>query len=64
MDYIVVNGKHHIWSRDAKANLMIHMGSDHRSVMRFVIPAKTMKETKQRKSSSTGGAEKMTIPGA
>ena len=39
---------------------MIHKGSDHRSVMaRFVIPANTMKETKQSNVSSTRFQEKM-----
>ena len=37
--------KHHCQSRDAEANDMTHMGSDHRCVMaRFVIPAKTKKK--------------------
>ena len=40
LDYILVDRKHMYCSRDADANDMIHMGSDHRSVMvRFVITA-------------------------
>ena len=39
-DYILSNRKHLRCSRDAEANDMIHMRSDHRSVMaQFVIPA-------------------------
>ena len=41
LDYILVDKKHCCWSRDAEANDMIHMRSDHRCVMAtFVIPAK------------------------
>ena len=40
LDYTLVDRKHIYCSRDAEANDMIHMGSDHRSVMaQFVIPA-------------------------
>ena len=47
LDHILVNRRYHSWSRDVEANDMIHMGSDHRSVMaRLVIPAKTVKEAK------------------
>ena len=40
MGHILVNRKYLSCSRDAEANDMIHMGSDHRSVMaQFVITA-------------------------
>ena len=40
LDYILVDRKHKCCSRDAEANDMIHMGSDHTSVMaQFVITA-------------------------
>ena len=45
LDCILVDKKHCCWSRDAEANDMIHMGSDHRCVMAtFVIPAKAKKK--------------------
>ena len=44
LDYILVDKKHYCWSRDAEANDMMHMGSEHRCVMAtFVIPAKAKK---------------------
>ena len=44
LDYILVNRKYLRWSKDAEANNMIHMESDHRSVMaQVVIPAKKKK---------------------
>ena len=44
LDYILVNRKYLTHSRDAEANDMIHIGSDHRSVMaRFVIPVSKQK---------------------
>ena len=40
LDYILVNRKYLRCSKDAEANDMIHMGSDHRCVMaHYVIPA-------------------------
>ena len=46
LDYILTDKNHYCWSRDAEANDMIHMRSDHRCVMRrFVIPAKAKKKT-------------------
>ena len=40
LDYILIDKKHISCSRDAEANDMIHIGSDHRSVMaRFVFKA-------------------------
>ena len=48
LDYILVNRKNLKHSRDAEANDMIHMGSDHRSVMaRFVIPASKKKDSQE-----------------
>ena len=47
LDYILVDRKHKCCSRDAEANVMIHMGSGHRSVMaQFVITA-SKKEVSQ-----------------
>ena len=41
LDFILVNRKYLRWSKDAAAIDVIHMESDHRSVMaQFVIPAK------------------------
>ena len=49
LDYILVNRKYLTHSRDAEANDMIHMGSDHRSVMaRFVIPVSQQKDSTKR----------------
>ena len=59
LDYILTDRKHYCWSKDADANDMIHMGSDHRCVMaKFEIPLKTKRKpvtTKrlQRKSMET-----------
>ena len=40
LDYILVDRKHMYCSREAEANGIIHMGSNHRSVMaKFVITA-------------------------
>ena len=40
MDYTLVDRKLLYWSRDAEANDMIHMGTDHRCVMpQFLITA-------------------------
>ena len=37
--------KHYCWIKDAEANDMIHMGSDHRCVMaKFEIPKKNEKD--------------------
>ena len=48
MDYILVNTKYLSCSRDAEANDMIHMGSDHRSVMaQFVITAPKKEESQK-----------------
>ena len=48
LDYILVNGKYLRCSKDAEANGMIHMGSDHRCVMvQFVITA-SKKEVSQK----------------
>ena len=47
LDYILTDKKHYCWSRDAEANDMRHMRSDHRCVMaRFAIPAKAKKKTR------------------
>ena len=44
LDYIMTDRKHYCWSRDAEANDMIHMRSDHSCVMaRFAIPEKKRK---------------------
>ena len=44
LDYILTDKKHYCWSRDAEANDMIRMGSDHRCVMaKFEIPMKAKK---------------------
>ena len=52
-DYILVNKKYYKWSRDAEANDMIHMGSDHRCVMaRFVIALKSAKKTHEQRRHS------------
>ena len=49
LDYILVDRKHKCCSRDAEANSMIHMGSDHRSVMpQFVVKASKRKSQQQR----------------
>ena len=53
LDYVLMNRKDMSSSRDAEANDMIHMGSDHRSVMaQFVIKAQTK-----------GGSQKPQIEG-
>ena len=45
--------KHYCWSRDAEANDMIHMGSDHRCVMaKFEIPLKTKRKTRHNEATS------------
>ena len=44
MDYILVDRKHFCCCRDAEANDMIHMGSDHRSVMAQLIITAPKKE--------------------
>ena len=44
LDDILAHRKYLRWSKDAEANDMIHMGSDHWSVMaQFVIPEKRKK---------------------
>ena len=49
LDYILVNWKYLRCSKDAEANDMIHMGSDHRSVVaQFVIPAPKKKDSQNR----------------
>ena len=49
LDYILVNRKYLRLSKDAEANNMIHMESDHRSVMaQVVIPAKRKRIPAQR----------------
>ena len=62
LDYTLVDKKHMCCSRDAEANDMIHMGSDHRSVMaRFVVKAPNkrdprkaqIEERKKRRSEKT-----------
>ena len=42
MNYIIMTDrKHYCWIKDAEANDMIHMGSEHRCVMaKFEIPPK------------------------
>ena len=58
LDYILVNRKYQRWSKDAETNDMIHMGSDHRSVMaQFVIPAKEKKVPAQRSQLDVKTAE-------
>ena len=44
LDYILVDRKHLSYSRDAEANDMIHMGSDHTSVMAQLAIAAPTKE--------------------
>ena len=52
LDYILTDKKHCCWSRDAEANDMIHMGSDHRCVMaKFEIPVKTRRKLTKRSDS-------------
>ena len=47
LDYILTEGKHYQWSRDAEASDKIHMGSDHRCVTaRFEIPKEKEKKGK------------------
>ena len=42
--HILTDKKHYPWSRDAEANDIIHMGSDHRCVMaKFEIPKEKAK---------------------
>ena len=59
LDYILVNRKYLKYSRDAEAIDMIHMGSDHRSIMTEpVIPAPKKKGSQEeyetwRKNSTT-----------
>ena len=48
LDYIVVDRKNMYCSRDAQANDMIHMGSDHRSVMAQFVIAVSKKEVSQK----------------
>ena len=46
LDYMLLNRKYLRWSKDAEANDMTHVESDHRSVMaQLVIPAKKKKES-------------------
>ena len=48
LDYILSDKKHYCWSRDAEANDVIHMGSDHRCVMaKLVTPPKVKKRPDQ-----------------
>ena len=59
LDYTLTSRRHLKFSKDAEANDMLHMGSDHRSAMaQFVIPAKDWKgsQAKHRK------ANKLTDP--
>ena len=59
LDCILINRTCLKHSRDAEANDMIHMGSDHRSVMaRFVIPVSQQKDSTKRMH--YGKAEKIT----
>ena len=52
MDYILVDKKRICCSRDAEANDMIHIGSDHRSVMaRFVIKAPNKRDPRKKRRS-------------
>ena len=55
LDYILMDKKHHSWSRDAEANDILHMGSDHRCVMaKFEIPKEKNKRTpRQSKAPAT-----------
>ena len=45
--------KHYCWNKDAEANDVIHMGSDHRCVMaKFEIPEKAKKKSRRNKAPS------------
>ena len=53
LDYILTDKKHFSCSKDAEANDMIHMGSDHRCVMaKFEIPEKAKKTSRRNKAPS------------
>ena len=53
LEYILTDRKHCCWSKDAEANDMIHMGSDHRCVMaKFEIPEKAKKTSRRNKAPS------------
>ena len=53
LDYIWTDKKHYCWSKDAEANDVIHMGSDHRCVMaKFEIPEKVKKKSRRNKAPS------------
>ncbi len=52
LGYILIDKKHYCWSKDAEANDMIHMGSDHGCVMaKFEIPL-TTKRTRHNEATS------------
>ena len=48
LDYILMDRKHMYCSRDAEANDMIHMGSNHRSVMAQFVSAAPKKDISQK----------------
>ena len=53
LDCILTDKKHYCWSKDAEANDVIHMGSDHRCVMaKFEIPEKAKKKSRRNKAPS------------
>ena len=62
LGHILTDKKHYCWSKDAEANDMIHMGSDHRCVMaKFEIPEKAKKTSCRNKAPSVeikGGTKK------
>ena len=63
LDYILVSRKYLRWSNDAEAKDMIHMGSDHRSVMaQFVIPEEKKKDSQQSDTNLMRTEEKRQVP--
>ena len=59
LDYIRVNTKYLRCSKDVEANDMVHMGSDHRSVMaQFVVTVKKKKDSKQNDTNLMKSAKK------
>ena len=48
LDYVLINRKHMSFSRDAQANDMIHIGSDHRSFMAQSVIKAPMKKDSQK----------------
>ena len=61
LDYILTDRKHNCWSKDAEANDMIHMGSDHRCVMAMFKIPKAKKTSRRNKAPSVeikGGTKK------